>query len=75
MGANSHISPVVPTRLQPVVALLRKKLHVKQIARQLGLSVYTINTYAQQIYDFYGVKDRIELMALWLEEALGEQQN
>ena len=69
MSTKDHNRPELPPRLQTIADLLRKGMHEKEIAEQLSLSEHTIHTYTRQIYKIFGVRGRIKLMGLWLDQA------
>jgi len=59
------ISTLTPRERQMLPLLLSGRSE-KQIARALGLAVYTTNFYVARIYRKFHVHSRVELMALWL---------
>ena len=54
---------VLPPRLREVLDRLLRGDGVKQIARELGLSVWTVREHIQRLYRHFGVGSRDELMS------------
>ena len=55
--------PPLPPRLQQVKERMLRGAGVKRVARELGLSVWTVREHVQRLYKHYGVNSREELMA------------
>jgi DNA-binding NarL/FixJ family response regulator len=65
----------LPPRVRQVLRCLLEGDGDKQIAVRLALSQYTVNQYTKQIYLFFGVSGRTELLARWVRRAWGSKAN
>lgn len=61
--ASANPDPPLPSRLQQVLDRLLAGQTPKIIARQLGLSIWTVREYIQRLYKHFKVSGREELMA------------
>jgi DNA-binding CsgD family transcriptional regulator len=61
------LPPGLPPRLQQVLDRLLRGDGVKHIARELGLSVWTVREHVQRLYRHFGVGGREELMARFVK--------
>jgi DNA-binding CsgD family transcriptional regulator len=59
---NQQLSP----RRQETLDRLLAGLSEKEIAVQLGISRHTVHGYVRDIYLWYDVNSRSELMAIWI---------
>jgi DNA-binding CsgD family transcriptional regulator len=53
----------LPPRLGPVLQAVLRGLSSKQVAVELGLSVFTVDGYIKELYRFFGVGSRAQLLA------------
>ncbi|MEW4569258.1 helix-turn-helix transcriptional regulator [Tautonia sp. JC769] len=60
-------------RIRQVLACLLEGDGDKQVAKRLGMSVYTVNQYTKAIYRHFGVVSRAELLARWVRRGWGKQ--
>ncbi|HEX8915792.1 MAG TPA: LuxR C-terminal-related transcriptional regulator [Humisphaera sp.] len=69
LAARGHLPlgpaapPGLPPRLRQVLDRLVRGDGVKQVARELGLSVWTVREHVQRLYRHFGVNSREELTA------------
>jgi DNA-binding CsgD family transcriptional regulator len=56
------------TRQIEILTLIADGHRDKQIAQHLGLSVRTVDSHLQRLYDRYGVRSRAGIVARWLLE-------
>lgn len=56
------------TRQIEILTLIADGHRDKQIAQHLGLSVRTVDSHLQRLYDRYGVRSRAGIVAKWLLE-------
>jgi DNA-binding CsgD family transcriptional regulator len=56
----------LPPRVRQVLACLLAGNSAKETAKQLGISIFTVNQYATTLFSFYGVQGRVQLMSLWI---------
>lgn len=54
-------------REETILRLVAAGRSDKQIARELGISVHTVRTHLDRIYDRNGVHNRAEAVAAWLQ--------
>ena len=66
-GLLDPATPSLPPRLEGILKVLLRGLAEKEMAQQLQLSSRTVHKYVEQVYRFYQVKSRPELMALWIQ--------
>ncbi|HZD00088.1 MAG TPA: helix-turn-helix transcriptional regulator [Actinomycetes bacterium] len=57
-----HVSP----RQSEILSLIAEGYSDKQIARRLGMSVRTIDSHLQRLYQRYDVHSRAAMVAKWL---------
>ncbi len=63
-------SPVdLPPRPQQVLRCLLEGDSNKQVARRLGISLYTVKEYVDRIFRHFGVESRQELLARWIQRS------
>ncbi|MEU6957465.1 helix-turn-helix transcriptional regulator [Streptomyces sp. NPDC045714] len=56
------------TRQIEILSLIAKGHRDKEIAKHLGMSVRTVDSHLQRLYDRYGVRSRAAIVAKWLLE-------
>ncbi|MFE2940729.1 response regulator transcription factor [Streptomyces sp. NPDC059255] len=56
------------TRQMEILLLIAEGYRDKQIAERLGMSVRTVDSHLQRLYDRYGVRSRAAIVAKWLLE-------
>lgn len=67
LSSFQEISPSqLPARTRDVLRALLEGNSDKQIAQQLHLSRFTVNSHTKKIYDHFKVQGRSELMARWI---------
>jgi DNA-binding CsgD family transcriptional regulator len=68
LNKNSPIPQNLPPRLSRLLGELLTGKGEKQIATALGLSRFTVNDYAKDLYRYIGVESRAELMAKFIPQ-------
>lgn len=66
------ISMTDTTRRIEILRLIRRGMTRKAIAAQLGISIYTLDTYIKRIYRSYKVSNRAELLSALYKEGSTE---
>ena len=61
-GQHKNISP----RQSQVLALMAEGFSDKEIARKIGITYPTVRTYIDRVFRGYGVRNRTEAVAVWL---------
>jgi DNA-binding CsgD family transcriptional regulator len=61
----------LPPRVRQVLKCLLEGDGDKQAAGRLGISWYTVNGYTKQIFRYFGVQTRSELLARWVRRGWG----
>ncbi|MEV5976599.1 helix-turn-helix transcriptional regulator [Streptomyces sp. NPDC052114] len=56
------------TRQIEILSLIANGHRDKEIAKHLGMSVRTVDSHLQRLYDRYGVRSRAAIVARWLLE-------
>ncbi len=69
--ADRVLQPALPPRLQQVLAALLQGRAPKTIARETGLSLWTVREHIQRVYRHFGVSGREELTARFVAKADG----
>jgi DNA-binding CsgD family transcriptional regulator len=65
----------LPPRVRDVLACLLEGDGDKQVASRLRLSQHTVNQYTKQIYRYFGVGGRAELLARWVRRGWGSRSD
>jgi DNA-binding CsgD family transcriptional regulator len=65
---HKHLIDSLPLRLKPVLLRFLAGRSEKEVARELGLTVNTVHTYAKQLYRALGVNSRAEMMARFIDQ-------
>jgi len=72
-GLTKHAQRPLAPRQQELVKLMLGPLSEKDIASKMGLSQVTVHSYIKDLYKNFNIKNRLEMIQLWLNPLSGNQ--